>query len=86
MNKRIIVRYGQGAFRDLWQILGTDDQLKEGLKVEHLPVRLGPVQLLDHVATVEMDRVRPRYILYRETIGNLGVESPPSTGPETASG
>ena len=68
MSKRVVLEYTTGVFKGLWQILGTDDQLKEGLKVEELPSFVSPVQFIDHVGACSLVTVKPRYILYRELI------------------
>ena len=66
--KRIVIEYTTGTLKGLWQILGTDDQLKEGLKVEELPPFISPVQFIDHVGECSLITVKPRYALYQELI------------------
>lgn len=68
-NKRIVIEHTQGRLKGLSQILGTDDQLKAGLRTSDLPVFLASVELGDHQGACSLITVKARYVLYRETFG-----------------
>ena len=59
--RRIVLQHASG----LAQILGTEAQLKEGLKSEGLPLRVDNVDFLDHTGSCVLDTVQPRYVLYK---------------------
>lgn len=68
MTKRILLEYTTGAYKGLKQILGTDDELHEKMGRVTLPDFLPEVEFLDHTAAVNLVKVTPRYVLYREVI------------------
>ncbi len=65
--KRVVLIHRSG----LHQILGTTDQLKEGLGVAELPSFLENVQYGDHTGSCSLVMVKPRYVVYKETIAPL---------------
>lgn len=73
VDKRIVIQYTQGPHRGLWQLVGTESQMREHLQVTTLPDFVEPVQFLDHVGSASLINVRPRYVLYRE------ISPPPTT-------
>jgi hypothetical protein len=64
-DKRVVLIHTQGAYRGLWQIVGTEAQMREGLKTELLP-DLTPAHFLDHDGEASLSAVKDRYIMYRE--------------------
>ena len=72
MPKRIVLQYTTGQFAGLFQIVGTDDQLKEGLKTTDLPAFVPDVTFLDHQGSANLVQIKPRYALYRELITPAG--------------
>ena len=66
MNKRIVLVHTAGAYKGLWMIVGTDDQLREQMAVTDLPEFVSPVRFLDHEGGCSLVSVRKHYILYRE--------------------
>lgn len=64
MRKRIVLLATKGLYSDIEQIVGTDDQLPEGLPPTFIP----EVAFLDHTGPVSLVRVTPRAIYYREVI------------------
>lgn len=66
--KRIVLITTSGAYRGLYQILGTEDQLRDKMQVTNMPEFVSPVDFLDHQGACSLVAVKPRYILYREII------------------
>lgn len=63
-DKRIVLRYGSGERQGLYQIIGTEDQLKtDG---HELPGRMENMPLFDHQATCIHAKTTARYHLYTE--------------------
>ena len=69
MVKRIVLQYTSGPYRDLWQIVGTENQLPTLPHTSALPPFLDNVTFLDQrQGACSLVRVKPRYVLYREVI------------------
>jgi len=68
-DKRLVLIYTQGEYKGLRQVIGTESQLKESLKVDTLPAFVDPTQFLDHEGACSLVRVYSRYVVYREVLG-----------------
>lgn len=60
--KRIVFKHRSG----LHQILGTDDDFKQALKLENVPVYVEPVQYPNHQGAARFVKMHPRFVLYEE--------------------
>lgn len=74
-SKRIVLHHATG----LYQILGLETDLKASLQLNDLPLRVEPVDFLDHQGACELVSVTPHYVLYREIVPGSLLLSPSIT-------